>query len=92
MEYAKTCRAEDFDGQEIRRLVEGFAEELSKHLHEEIGTLRGLVSYDSARIRQAYQRFEKALMDTDNVCQPFLSLTRITKPSKFHPTDFFFVT
>ena len=65
--YSQTCRVEDFDGQRIRSLIEIFAEPLTRHLHEEIDTLRALDKYDSGRIRQAYQRFEKILMATDNV-------------------------
>lgn len=66
-EYARTCPPKDYDGQRIRSLIEGFAEPLTRHLHEEIDTLRALDKYDSARVRQAYQRLEKILMDTDNV-------------------------
>ena len=51
----------------IRRLVDGFAEPLTRHLHDEIETLRGLDGYDSGRLREAYQRFEKSLMATDKV-------------------------
>ena len=66
-EYSRTCRAEDYDGQKLRSLIEAFAEPLTQHLHEEIDTLRALDRYDSGRIRQAYRRFEKLMMDTDNV-------------------------
>ena len=69
-EYARTCSPKDYDGQKMKGLVEGFAEPLTKHLHEEIDTLRGLDKYDSAQVRQAYQRLEKILMDTDNVRPP----------------------
>ena len=66
-EYARTCLPQDYDGQKIRNLIEAFAEPLTQHLHDEIETLRGLDVYDSGCIRQAYQRFEKTLMATDNV-------------------------
>jgi hemerythrin-like domain-containing protein len=66
-EYARTCLPKDYDGRKIRSLIEDFAEPLTKHLHDEIETLRGLDKYDSARVRQAYQRLEKILMATDNV-------------------------
>ena len=65
--YSRTCPPEDYDGQRIRSLIENFAEPLTRHLHEEIDTMRALDMYDSGRIRQAYQRFEKTLMATDNV-------------------------
>lgn len=66
-EYSRTCPAKEYDGKRLRSLIEVFAEPLTKHLHEEIDTLRALDKYDSERIRQAYKRFEKTLMDTDNV-------------------------
>jgi len=67
-EYSRTCLPEDYDGgRKIRSLIEVFAEPSSQHLHDEIETLRGLDLYDSERMRQAYQRFEKTLMATDNV-------------------------
>ena len=66
-EYSRTCLPEDYDGRKIRSLIEVFAEPLTHHLYDEIETLRGLDMYDSGRIRQAYQRFEKSLMATDNV-------------------------
>jgi hypothetical protein len=66
-EYSRTCLPEAYDGLKIRSLIEDFAEPLTRHLHEEIETLRALDMYDSGRIRQAYQRFEKTLMATDNV-------------------------
>jgi hemerythrin-like domain-containing protein len=66
-EYSRACPPRNFDGRKIKNLIEGFAEPLTRHLHEEIETLRALDKYDSAQIRQAYQLFEKALMATDNV-------------------------
>lgn len=72
-EYARTCLAENYDGKQITTLIEAFAQPLSKHLHEEIETLRALDVYDSEKIRQAYKRFEKSLMATDNVSLAFFS-------------------
>ncbi|KAK5955566.1 hypothetical protein OHC33_003207 [Knufia fluminis] len=66
-EYAQTCPPKDYDGQKIQSLIESFAEPLSQHLHDEVDTLRALDKYDSERVRQAYKRLEKSLMDTDNV-------------------------
>ena len=65
--YARTCLAEAYDGQQIRSLIEVFAEPLTRHLHDEIDTLRALDMYDSGSIRQAYHRLEELLMATDNV-------------------------
>ena len=66
-EYARTCLPKDYDGWKIRSLIEDFAEPLTRHLHDEIETLRALDMHDSERVRQAYQRLEKTLMATDNV-------------------------
>ena len=66
-EYCRTCLPKDYDGQKLRGLIEAFAEPLSRHLHDEIETLRALDKYDSERIRQAYKVLEKNLMATDNV-------------------------
>ena len=67
LEYARSCRPEEYEGGKIRSLVKDFAEPLTRHLNEEIETLRALDVYDSKRVRNAYQRFEKVMMATDNV-------------------------
>ena len=66
-EYSMTCSPKEYEGQKMRSLIEAFAEPLSKHLHDEIETLRALDAYDSERVRQAYKRLEKSLMATNNV-------------------------
>ncbi|GAB7334863.1 hypothetical protein MBLNU13_g06764t2 [Cladosporium sp. NU13] len=65
-EYCRTCPPAEYDGKKLQTLVEGFAEPLTRHLYDEIETLRALDKYDSVKVRQAYQRFEKSLMATDN--------------------------
>ena len=65
--YAQTCPVKGYDGQKVKSLIEAFAEPLTRHLHDEIETLRALDKYDSENVRQAYKRLEKILMDTDNV-------------------------
>ncbi|CAI6285932.1 unnamed protein product [Periconia digitata] len=65
-QYANTCAPKDYDAAELKSLVEGFAEPLTRHLQDEIETLRGLHEYDSERLKAAYKEFEKLLMDTDN--------------------------
>jgi hemerythrin-like domain-containing protein len=66
-EYAQTCAPKDYDGAKLRSLIESFAGPLTKHLHDEIETLRALDKYDSMQVRQAYKQFEKMMMETDNV-------------------------
>lgn len=69
-EYCRSCPPADYDGQRLKALIEGFAEPLTRHLYDEIDTLRGLNKFDSVRIKQAYQCLEKSLMATDNVREP----------------------
>jgi hemerythrin-like domain-containing protein len=64
--YCKTCPPKEYDGMKLRELAEKFAEPLTKHLHNEIDTLRILDKYDSEAVRKAYKRLEKILMNTDN--------------------------
>lgn len=66
-EYVQKCSVKDYDGSEIRRLVEGFAEPLTLHLSDEIDTLRALNKFDSARVRKAYDQLDGRLRNTDNV-------------------------
>ena len=63
-EYCRTCLPAEYDGDKLTTLVESFAEPLMRRLYDEIETLRALDKYDSAKIRRAYQRFEKSLMAT----------------------------
>lgn len=72
-EYCKTCPPKNYDGEKLKSIVQAFAEPLIKHLYDEIETLRALDKYDSEQIRQAYRRFEKSLMATDNVRHALLS-------------------
>jgi hemerythrin-like domain-containing protein len=65
--YVRATRPSEFDGMRVRQLVEVFAEPLVKHLHDEIDTLRALNKYDGKEVREAYKRFEKSMMATDNV-------------------------
>jgi hypothetical protein len=66
-EYARTCSPLEYDGEELRRLVDAFAGPLTQHLRDEVETLRALDKYDSEKVREAYKRLEKSLMATDNV-------------------------
>lgn len=84
-QYAQTCVPKAYDGVEITSLIDAFAEPLTRHLHDEIETLRALDKYDSGRIREAYRRFEKSLIATDNVslpCCPLDSTDSVTVPNR----------
>ena len=66
--YSRTCLPKNFDAEKLRGLIDAFAKPLHRHLKDEIETLRGLDKYDSEEIRKAYKKFEKVMMETDNVC------------------------
>ena len=66
-QYAQTCPPKDYDGSKVRSLIDGFADPLTRHLHDEVESLRALNVYDSERVRKAYKELEKILMATDNV-------------------------
>ncbi len=66
-EYSMTCPPKDYNGQRLVSLIEGFADPLTRHLQDEIDTLRALNKYDSVLLRKAYNDLEKLLMATDNV-------------------------
>ncbi|RVX66704.1 hypothetical protein B0A52_09517 [Exophiala mesophila] len=65
-EYCRTCSPTEYDGGTMTKLIQGFAQPLTGHLHDEIETLRALDQYDSKQVKQAYQQLEKSLMATDN--------------------------
>lgn len=66
-EYVAKCSANEYAGQEIRRLIEAFAGPLTQHLRDEIHTLRALAKYDSDSVRKAYSDLDSRLRVTDNV-------------------------
>ncbi|KAH5707318.1 hypothetical protein HBI81_243640 [Parastagonospora nodorum] len=64
--YVEICGVKDFDGPKIQALVQDFAPPLTKHLQDEIETLKAREKHDSKEMKSAYKRLEKLLMDTDN--------------------------
>ena len=66
-EFVKSCAPDDYDGRDIRRLVEAFAEPLTQHLRDEIETLRALDAYDSAEVRKAYDQMDSIMRGSDSV-------------------------
>ena len=66
-DYVESCAPQDYDGQEIKRLIEAFAEPLRQHLGDEINSLRALDKYDSVEVRKAYDQMDRLMRVTDNV-------------------------
>ena len=67
--FVKETDVEDFDGREMRRIIEAFGGKLTKHLTEEIETLLGLNIYDGAALRKAYMVFDLEMRKGDKVSQ-----------------------
>ncbi|KAE9381189.1 hypothetical protein N431DRAFT_392151 [Stipitochalara longipes BDJ] len=63
--YTKETGVENFDGKEMRKIIEGFGGKLTKHLTEEIETLLGLKIYDGPALRKAYMVFDLEMRKGD---------------------------
>jgi len=64
---------EKYDGVELKRLLEGFAEVLVVHLSDEIQTLLALQKYGGDKLGAVFENFNKKVMDSvkDKVCSSF---------------------
>ncbi|KAF2204316.1 hypothetical protein GQ43DRAFT_438040 [Delitschia confertaspora ATCC 74209] len=56
--YAESTRQEQYDWTEAKAQLDGFAPALIRHLREEIGTLLSLKEYNSAKLREVWQKTE----------------------------------
>jgi hemerythrin-like domain-containing protein len=65
--YAKKTKAEEYDGMELRGIIDGFGGNLTKHLTEEIETLLGLKTYDGPELKKAYVGFDDEMRKGDKV-------------------------
>jgi hemerythrin-like domain-containing protein len=70
--FAKETKVQRYDGSEMRRIIEGFGGELTKHLTEEIDTLLGLKKYDTVALRKAFVVFDLEMRKGEKVSQLFL--------------------
>jgi hemerythrin-like domain-containing protein len=70
--FAKETKVERYDGKEMRRVIEGFGGDLTKHLTEEIDTLLGLKKYDTVALRKAFVVFDLEMRKGEKASQLLL--------------------
>jgi hypothetical protein len=71
--YVKETPVEEYDGMNLRKIIDSFGGNLTKHLTEEIGTLLGLKIYDGPALKKAYMGFDEEMRKGDKVMKLFLS-------------------
>lgn len=69
-EYVYSVKAEGWDREEFKRILESFTPALVKHLREEIQTLLALDKYGGEKLKKAWDDMEKKILDgtMDMVC------------------------
>jgi hypothetical protein len=65
--YAKETKAGEYDGVELRGIIDGFGGDLTRHLTEEIDTLLGLKKYDGLALKKAFVGFDDEMRKGDKV-------------------------
>ncbi|KAM6478282.1 hypothetical protein HDV62DRAFT_394350 [Trichoderma sp. SZMC 28011] len=63
--WLNNCKAETYDGKELRASIDGFGKILSQHLTEEIQTLLDLTAYDGKGLRDAWNVFDLEMRKGD---------------------------
>jgi hypothetical protein len=58
-DYVFNTKPEDYNGEELRRILDSFGHILQEHLHDEIPTLLGLHIYDSKALMEVWKKTEK---------------------------------
>ena len=61
--YAYNTSSDEYDGQELRNIMDEFGSTLEKHLHGEIPTLLTLSDLDSEKLMKIWARAEHAVTD-----------------------------
>lgn len=79
-DYVKACQEgkETFDGERVRKIVDGFGEILTQHLTDEIDTLLGLEEHSEKIDWHDYHAKvqKKAVDEGDSVRTPFIFVAR----------------
>lgn len=65
--FVNETKVEDYDGKELRRIVDAFGAILTKHLTEEVELLEKLVIHDGPALKKAYLEFDDKLRGGDKV-------------------------
>ena len=59
-DYVYNTTKEDYDGQKLQDLIDGFGSVVTKHLHDEIPSLLDMKSLDSAELMKIWRKSEQA--------------------------------
>jgi hemerythrin-like domain-containing protein len=65
--YVTNTTIQDYDGLEIQRIIDSFGQAFSKHMHEEIDSLKDLERFGDKKWREIYDRFVDALRKDSSV-------------------------
>ncbi|CZR51055.1 uncharacterized protein PAC_00930 [Phialocephala subalpina] len=63
--FVNGTKVEEYDGRELRRIVDDFGAILTKHLTEEVEVLKKLVIHDGPALKKAYLEFDDKLRGGD---------------------------
>lgn len=67
--YAHTTKFDNYDGLELRKLIDGFASPFESHMRDEINSLLALDKDNGEKLLKAFKEFENAIVATaDKVC------------------------
>jgi hypothetical protein len=61
-EYVYSAKAEEWDRERFKGLLDGFLPALTMHLREEIATLLALEKYGGEKLKKAYSDMEKKIL------------------------------
>ena len=61
------CKPETYDGFELQRIIDDFAEPFVKHLAEEVETLLQLSDLDEDKLKKLWKEAEAYALDCDKV-------------------------
>ncbi|MCJ1458856.1 hypothetical protein MMC28_009230 [Mycoblastus sanguinarius] len=72
-DYVRNTNPDDFDGELLQGIMDGFSPILQQHLKEEIGTLLELKDCDEEQLRACYKILEEKVLDCDkSTVYPFV--------------------
>jgi hemerythrin-like domain-containing protein len=78
--YARETTVKQYNGLELREIIERFGHILTIHLSDEIQTLLNLKSFDGPTLKKAYLEFDLELRKGDSVLRPYIDI-RASIPS-----------
>jgi hemerythrin-like domain-containing protein len=84
--YATETKAEDYDGEKLRKVIASFGGVLQTHLNDEVRTLLSLAPYDHKKLMHAWNTCHQHVLKTcDNLSSPISSqpqLPSLTEQSR----------